>query len=479
MAWYNSEDEEYRDSPFSIKAEEALLGSIFLNPNVIGDVIDIITPEDFYKNNYKLIFFEMVKAYSNGKIIDVLLIIESLKKNELMDEVGGEDIIYDLTEVVPTAANAVNYAQIIKEKSIQRQLISIGEKIVKMAMRGYENVDAMLDKSESMIFKIAESKQKKDIVRLSDLVQLKISQLDSYSETKGKITGIPSGFSRFDNITSGFHDSDLLILAARPAMGKTAFALNLATNVAKQGKSVLVYSLEMGNEQLFDRLIASESKIRLKSLKDSTLTSEELVSMGNGLSRLSELPIYISDSSNVTMLDIKATSRRLKADGKLDFMLIDYLQLISPSENSRKSREQEISEISRSLKILAKELNIPIVTLSQLSRGVEQRIDKRPILSDLRESGAIEQDADMVMFLYREKYYNKDTATEVDNVNIPNKYMQNPEKIQRKDKNETEKVELIIGKHRSGPTGTIELGFRPSYQQFVNVVDDEFAPPAE
>ncbi|ACV39916.1 replicative DNA helicase [Leptotrichia buccalis] len=479
MALYNSEDEEDRGSPFSIKAEEALLGSIFINPNVMGDIVDVITAEDFYKNNYKLIFSEMVKAYNNGKIIDVLLIIESLKKNEVMEEVGGEDIIYDLTEVVPTAANAVNYAQIIKEKSIQRQLITIGEKIVKMAMRGYENIDAMLDKSESMIFKIAESKQKKDIVPLADLVQVKISHLDSYTENKGKITGISSGFSRFDNITSGFHGSDLLILAARPAMGKTAFALNLATNVAKQGKSVLVYSLEMGNEQLFDRLIASESKIRLKSLKDSTLTSEELISMGNGLGRLSELPIYISDSSSVTMLDIKATARRLKSEGKLDFMLIDYLQLISPAENSRKSREQEISEISRSLKILAKELNIPIVTLSQLSRGVEQRVDKRPILSDLRESGAIEQDADMVMFLYREKYYNKDTATEVDNVNIPSKYTQNFEETQKEDKSEMEKVELIIGKHRSGPTGTIELGFRPSYQQFVNVVDDEFAPSPE
>ena len=216
----------------------------------------------------------------------------------------------------------------------------------------------------------------------------------------------------------------------------------------------------MGNEQLFDRLVASEAKIRLKALKDSTMTPEELVNLGSGLGRLSEMPIYISDSSSVTMLEIKATARRLKSEGKLDFMLIDYLQLISPSENSRKSREQEISEISRSLKILAKELNIPIVTLSQLSRGVEQRVDKRPILSDLRESGAIEQDADMVMFLYREEYYHKDTAQEVN----------------KDDDNKLEKVELIIGKHRSGPTGTIELGFRPSYQQFVNVVDDEFAP---
>jgi len=209
------------------------------------------------------------------------------------------------------------------------------------------------------------------------------------------------------------------------------------------------------------------------------MTPEELVNLGSGLGRLSEMPIYISDSSSVTMLEIKATARRLKSEGKLDFMLIDYLQLINPSENSRKSREQEISEISRSLKILAKELNIPIVTLSQLSRGVEQRVDKRPILSDLRESGAIEQDADMVMFLYRDKYYHKDTAPEVDNMNVPSKYLSASQEVPKDNENELEKVELIIGKHRSGPTGTIELGFRPSYQQFVNVVDDEFVPPAE
>ena len=474
-------DEDGKNSePYSIEAEEALLGSVFINPNVMGDVVDIITAEDFYKSNYKLIFSEMINAYNSGKIIDVLLIIEALKKKELMDEVGDEEVIYDLTEVVPTAANAVNYAQIIKDKSVQRQLITIGEKIVRMATRGDEETDAMLDKSESMIFKIAESKQKKEIVKLSELVQSKVKRLDDGSETKGKITGISSGFSRYDSITSGFHGSDLIILAARPAMGKTAFALNLAINVARQGKGVLIYSLEMGNEQLFDRLVASESRVRLKGIKDGTLTSEELVTLGDGLGRLSEMPIYISDSASVTMLEIKANARRLKAEGKLDFMLIDYLQLISPSTNSRKSREQEISEISRSLKILAKELNIPIVTLSQLSRGVEQRVDKRPILSDLRESGAIEQDADMVMFLYRESYYNKDTATEVNNVNIPEKYVKKPQDLPKTgEKQEMEKVELIIGKHRSGPTGTIELGFFPNYQQFVNVVDDEFAPSAE
>jgi len=273
----------------------------------------------------------------------------------------------------------------------------------------------------------------------------------------------------------GFHGSDLIILAARPAMGKTAFALNLALNVAKTGKHVLVYSLEMGNEQLFDRLLSIESKIKLSAIKDGTLKDSDYTDLGNGMGRLAELPLYISDSSSVNILEIKAVARRLKAEGKLDFMMIDYLQLINPTAGSKKSREQEISEISRSLKIIAKELNIPIITLSQLSRSVEQRTDKRPILSDLRESGAIEQDADMVMFLYREKYYNKDNNMEQsgDNSNsgIPNKYIQSQQ--QKSDDDELEKVEVIIGKHRSGPTGTIILGFRPGYQQFVNVIDDD------
>lgn len=459
--------------PYSIEAEESLLGSIFLKPDVIGETIEIITPEDFYRNNYRIIYEEMLKIYNTGKIIDTLLIIEALKKREKLEEIGGEDILYDLVDVVSTAANAVNYAHIIKEKSIQRKLIETGEKIVKMAYRGYDSIDRMLDKSESMIFKIAESKQKKDVVSLGELAGMKISSLDEMSKYKGGLRGISSGFTKYDSLTSGFHGSDLIILAARPAMGKTAFALNLALNVAKSGKYVLVFSLEMGNEQLFDRLLSIESKIKLSAIKDGTLKKEDYTSLGNGMGRLAELNLYISDSSSVNILEIKAVARRLKAEGKLDFMLIDYLQLISPSEGSKKSREQEISEISRSLKIIAKELNIPIITLSQLSRSVEQRTDKRPILSDLRESGAIEQDADMVMFLYREKYYNKDSSQQ-DNLNVPSKYTEGSVPPQHNnEEDEVERVEVIIGKHRSGPTGTIVLGFRPNYQQFVNVIEDD------
>jgi len=461
--------------PYSIEAEEALLGSIFIKPDVIGDIVEIITPSDFYKNNYRIIFSEMLNIYNTGKIVDVLVIKNSLEYQNLLDEIGGEDILYDLTDVVPTAANAVNYAQIIKERSVQRQLIETGEKITRMAYRGYDEVEKMLDKAESMIFKIAESKQRKDVVSLKELAGLKISSLDEMSKYKGGLRGLSSGFTDYDTLTSGFHGSDLIILAARPAMGKTAFALNLALNVARKGKHVLIFSLEMGNEQLFERLLSIDSKIKLKSIKDGTLADADYTLLGNSMGRLSELPLYISDSSSVNILEIKAVARRLKAEGKLDFLLIDYLQLITPSEGSKKSREQEISEISRSLKIIAKELNIPVVTLSQLSRSVESRTDKRPILSDLRESGAIEQDADMVMFLYREAYYASKIAQGGSNFNDPNmpqNYTEQPSANPISAMPEIEEVEVIIGKHRSGPTGTIKLGFRPSYQQFVNIISD-------
>ena len=279
-------------------------------------------------------------------------------------------------------------------------------------------------------------------------------------------------------MTGGLHGSDLMILAARPAMGKTAFALNLAISVAKQNKHVLVYSLEMGNEQLFDRILSIMARIRLKSLKDNMLKKEEMFKMGEIFGEITEMPLYISDSASVNMMELKSTARRLKSEGKLDFLLIDYLQLISPQEGYRKSREQEISEISRSLKLLAKELNIPILTLSQLSRGVEQRNDKRPMLSDLRESGAIEQDADLVMFLYRDSYYKKNNFDdEEQDETSDDSSGSNANSSEGNEKGE--EVELIIGKHRSGPIGTIKLSFEASYQQFLNIKDEQHLPPSE
>ena len=450
-------DQESIKTPYNIEAEEALLGSIFIKPDVLSELMEVVNANDFYKNNYKLIFSEMIEIYKTTTIIDSLVLLNSLRKKGILDEVGGEQIIYDLTDVVPTAANARTYAQIVRDNSIQRKLIDTGTKITEMAYRGYDDIDSMLDKAESMIFKIAEAKEKKDVISLKDLADMKLKAMEG--QPKGKlITGIPSGYTDYDTLTKGFHGSDLVILAARPAMGKTAFSLNLALNVAKQGKGVLVFSLEMGNEQLFDRLLATETKIPLSKIKDGNFKEDEWAQYASGMGRLADLPLYISDSSSVNILEIKAISRRLKAEGKLDMIFIDYLQLISSTEGSRKSREQEISEISRSLKVIAKELNVPVLTLSQLSRAVESRSDKRPMLSDLRESGAIEQDADMVMFLYRDDYYQAMSSTHgQDNQN------NNPVKV----------VEVIVGKHRNGPTGTVKLGFRLEYQQFINIIVNE------
>ena len=466
-------DQESIKTPYNIEAEEALLGSIFIKPDVLSELMEVVNANDFYKNNYKLIFSEMIEIYKTTTIIDSLVLLNSLRKKGILDEVGGEQIIYDLTDVVPTAANARTYAQIVRDNSIQRKLIDTGTKITEMAYRGYDDIDSMLDKAESMIFKIAEAKEKKDVISLKDLADMKLKAMEG--QPKGKlITGIPSGYTDYDTLTKGFHGSDLVILAARPAMGKTAFSLNLALNVAKQGKGVLVFSLEMGNEQLFDRLLATETKIPLSKIKDGNFKEDEWAQYASGMGRLADLPLYISDSSSVNILEIKAISRRLKAEGKLDMIFIDYLQLISSTEGSRKSREQEISEISRSLKVIAKELNVPVLTLSQLSRAVESRSDKRPMLSDLRESGAIEQDADMVMFLYRDDYYQAMSSTHgQDNQNGHNQNEQQQYAPPVPNNNPVKVVEVIVGKHRNGPTGTVKLGFRLEYQQFINIIVNE------
>ena len=466
-------DQESIKTPYNIEAEEALLGSIFIKPDVLSELMEVVNANDFYKNNYKLIFSEMIEIYKTTTIIDSLVLLNSLRKKGILDEVGGEQIIYDLTDVVPTAANARTYAQIVRDNSIQRKLIDTGTKITEMAYRGYDDIDSMLDKAESMIFKIAEAKEKKDIISLKDLADMKLKAMEG--QPKGKlITGIPSGYTDYDTLTKGFHGSDLVILAARPAMGKTAFSLNLALNVAKQGKGVLVFSLEMGNEQLFDRLLATETKIPLSKIKDGNFKEDEWAQYASGMGRLADLPLYISDSSSVNILEIKAISRRLKAEGKLDMIFIDYLQLISSTEGSRKSIEQEISEISRSLKVIAKELNVPVLTLSQLSRAVESRSDKRPMLSDLRESGAIEQDADMVMFLYRDDYYQAMSSTHgQDNQNGHNQNEQQQYAPPVPNNNPVKVVEVIVGKHRNGPTGTVKLGFRLEYQQFINIIVNE------
>lgn len=428
----------------SIEAEKSVLGGIFLKPDIFGDIVEILHPNDFYKNGHKLIYEAMRDIYNSGIGIDPIVVVNKLKKNEKFDELVGEQLLFDIISDVPTAANILEYAKIVKEKSTLRRLGEVGTKIVELAYEGYEEVDTILDKAEGMIFKISENVDSKDLVSLKDVIAQEFVRLEKVYQNKGVATGISSGFSDFDQMTSGFHPSDLIILAARPAMGKTAFALNLALNAAmKSKKGVLLFSLEMSSSQLLQRLLSIEAGIGLQKIRNGFLDSDDWGKLGLASMKLSNSEINIADLPNVNVLEIRAIARRLKAAGKLDMIIIDYLQLIKGNSTRGDNRQQEISEISRALKGIARELDIPIIALSQLSRATEQRADRRPMLSDLRESGAIEQDADMVMFLYRDDYYNEESE----------------------DKGLTE---VIIGKQRNGPVGTIKLRFFHEYTKFEN-----------
>ena len=423
---------------------KSVLGGIFLKPDIFGDIIEILSPNDFYKNGHKLIYEAMRDIYNTGTGIDPIVVVNKLKKNEKFDEIVGEELLYEIISDVPTAANIIEYAKIVKEKSTLRKLGEVGTKIVELAYEGYEEVDTILDKAEGMIFKISENVDSKDLVSLKDVIAQEFIRLEKVYQNKGVATGISSGFSDFDQMTSGFHPSDLIILAARPAMGKTAFALNLALNAAmKSNKGVLLFSLEMSSSQLLQRLLSIESGIGLQKIRNGFLDPDDWGKLGLASMKLSNSEINIADLPNVNVLEIRAIARRLKAAGKLDMIVIDYLQLIKGNGGRNDNRQQEISEISRALKGIARELDIPIIALSQLSRATEQRADRRPMLSDLRESGAIEQDADMVMFLYRDDYYNEESE----------------------DKGLTE---VIIGKQRNGPVGTIKLRFFHEYTKFEN-----------
>lgn len=435
--------ESLRKVPSSMEAEKSVLGGIFLKPDSFGDIIEIITPNDFYKVGHRYIFEAMTECYNSGENIDPIVVMNKLKKINKFDEIGGEAMLFDVIEGVVTAAHIETHAKIIKEKSILRKLGDVGTKIVEMSYDGYEEVDTILDKAEGLIFKISESKESKDVISIKEAMTEEFMRLEEVFNNKGVATGISSGFVNFDEKTSGFNPSDLVILAARPSMGKTAFALNLALNAAMKGdKSVLIFSLEMSSSQLLQRLLAVQSGIGLQKIRNGFLEDEEWGRLGIASGQLASSRINIADVPNVNVLEIRAMARRLKAMNKLDMIVIDYLQLIKGTGKGD-NRQQEISDISRSLKGIARELDIPIIALSQLSRAPEQRADRRPMLSDLRESGAIEQDADMVVFLYRDDYYNEES-------------------------DEKGITEVIIGKQRNGPVGTVKLRFFHEITKFAD-----------
>ena len=435
--------ESLKKVPSDLTAEKAVLGGIFLKPDVFGDIIEIILPMDFYKAAHRYVYEAMIDCYNSGEGIDPIIIANKLKKQNRYDEIDGENLLFEIIDEVQTAANIVKHAKIVKEKSVLRKLGDVGTKIVEMSYEGYEDVDTILDKAEGLIFKISETKESKDVISISEAMKEEFMRLEEVFHNKGVTTGISSGFINFDEKTSGFNPSDLVILAARPSMGKTAFALNLALNAAmKSEKSVLIFSLEMSSSRLLQRLLAVQSQIGLQKIRNGFLEDDEWGRIGIASGQLASASINIADVPNVNVLEIRAMARRLKAMGKLDMIVIDYLQLIKGTGRGD-NRQQEISDISRSLKGIARELNIPIIALSQLSRAPEQRADRRPMLSDLRESGAIEQDADMVVFLYRDDYYNEESE-------------------------EKGITEVIIGKQRNGPVGTVKLRFFHEITKFAD-----------
>ena len=433
---------EGRVPPHSAEAEKSVLGAAMLSKDALFDVMEVVKPADFYDENHKEIFQAMIDLNRKNAPVDALTVAEELKKRNSLEMVGGRAYIASLSSMTPTTSNAMEYGRIVAEKASVRRLIETADDIVTKGYDGTMDANQMLDYAESGIFEISQARQKGQYSHIRDVLVENLAIIDRAEQMDGGLTGITTGFSKLDEMTSGMQKSDLIILAARPAMGKTAFALSLARNAAVKGKaSVMIFSLEMAKEQLTQRLLSMESKVDLQTLKTGRLERRDWDDLNVALDILSNSNIHIDDTAGISIMEMKSKCRRLKAEAGLDLVIIDYLQLMNP-EGKADSRTQEISVISRNLKFLARELDCPVLVLSQLSRAPEQRTDHRPMLSDLRESGSIEQDADIVIFLYRDEYYNKE------------------------DTEKPGECEVIVAKHRSGPTGSVDVAWIERYTQF-------------
>lgn len=435
---------EERIPPHSDDAERSVLGAVMKNKEALFDVLEILTPEDFYSEIHKEIFGAVRDLNRASSPVDVLTVSEELKKRKTFEMVGGRAYVAGLTTMAPSTANASAYAKIIKENAVLRRLIEVSSDIVDKSYRQKTDAAQVLDYAEQGIFDIARMNQKKDFTALKDILWTNMDDIDRMAGMDGSLTGLTTGFADLDARTSGLQKSDLIILAARPSMGKTAFVLIVAQNAAIKGDAkVLIFSLEMSKEQLGQRLLSIDSCVELAKLKTGDLSRGDWEDLNIAIDRLSKAQIYIDDTPGHLVLEMKNKCRRLKAEKGLDLVIVDYLQLMS-IEGKTEGRQQEVSALSRMLKQLAREMECPVIVLSQLSRAVEQRMDHRPQLSDLRESGAIEQDADIVMFLYRDEYYNPETTEK------PNT------------------CEVIIAKQRNGPTGSIDLAWLGKYTKFAD-----------
>lgn len=437
--------------PHNIEAEESLLSAILIDNHALLDVLEILSDGDFYKTAHQRIFASMTALFNRNEPIDLVTLSNQLKQQDQLEKIGGVTYLSRLIDTIPLAVNTQHHAQIIHDKANLRRLIEKANQIATRCFEQRGEVDEVIDFAEAAVFEISEKKSRQAFHPLSKMIENNIDALEERQGNRSLITGVPTGFGLFDHKTSGLQNSDLLILAARPGMGKTAFALNIARNAALEANvPVALFSLEMSKEQLSMRMLSSEARLDSTRLRSGFISQEDWLKITEAAGTLSNAPIFIDDSPVLSAMEIRAKARRLKLDKNIGLILIDYVQLMQ-GRRSAERRELEISEISRSLKALAKELNIPVVALSQLNRMLEQRSDKRPQLSDLRESGALEQDADVVVFIYRDEVYNKDE-------NNPNRG----------------KAEIIIAKQRNGPVGNVPLVFLGAYTRFENPANEEW-----
>ena len=430
--------------PNSPEAEQSVIGSMIMDSEAIMTASEILTSEDFYQRQYGILFDAMVELYNEGKAVDLVTLQDRLKEKDVPPEVASLEFVKDILDSVYTSAHIRQYASIVHEKAMLRRLIRTTEGIANACYAGKESMEDIFVDTEKQIFDIIQQNTSGEYVPIKDVVLNALDKIEMASRTKGNVTGIPTGFIDLDYKTAGFQPSDLILVAARPSMGKTALVLNIAQHMAfREDVTVAVFSLEMSKEQLVNRLLSLESRVDPESIRTGNLTDEDWSKLIEGAGVIGKSHLIIDDTPGISVTELRSKCRKFKMEHNLGIIIIDYLQLMTGSKRSE-SRQQEISDISRSLKAVARELNVPVVALSQLSRAVEQRPDHRPMLSDLRESGAIEQDADVVMFIYRDDYYNKDTAK-------PNV------------------AEIIIAKQRNGAIGTIELAWLPQYTKFANM----------
>lgn len=436
-------DAPIRSMPQNLEAEQSVLGSMLIDKTAIAQAAEVLNAEDFYRDSHKVIFSAIRELYQKDTPIDMITLIDYLRSTEKLEEAGGITYITEISSSVPSTANLFSYIKIVEDKSILRRLIRSSTEIIETSYNKQDNVDSVIDLAEKKIFNLAEKKNTSDFEPMNTVLERGFLEIERLFNNKGETTGVPSGFKDLDEMTSGFQRGDMVLIAARPSMGKTTFVLNLAQHAAlRSGKKIAIFSLEMSKEQLAYKLLCAEANVDMLKLRTGNLDDKDWENIARASGPLAAAKIFIDDTAGVSVMEMRSKCRRLKMEHGIDMIIIDYLQLMSGS--NPENRQQEVSEISRSIKAIAKEMQCPVIALSQLSRAPEQRADHRPMLSDLRESGSIEQDADLVMFLYRDEYYNKETE-------------------------DKSMAECIIAKQRNGPVGTVKLAWLGQFSKFGNL----------